>query len=478
MIQYLLNFSILPQAIMLLMICVVLLVSAFCPKSEGWVYLFSQAAILLTVSAIVYIRPDSMFIQPIRRFITVFVLVLVSLSFVFAREYNDEHLIPKHEFFILGLLSTLGMMVLISASNLVSAYLGIELMSLPIVAMIALRRVKPRCLEASMKFFVTSAVASGLLLYGFSFLFGITHSVEISKIMQYFTLHPQPTLLVWVALAAVLSSLLFKLGVAPFHSWVADVYDGAPNSVTLFMSSAPKVAVMIFLLFFLASLHSLDTTWQMIVVVMALMSIAIGNLVAIVQTNMKRLLAYSSVAHMGYALLGIYGINAASHSLSLSSPTIFYIVTYSVMSLAAFGLLVVLSRLGEEVTEIKSLSGLANRQPWLAFLMLLTLFSMAGLPPLLGFIAKINILELLVRSGHVYFAVYAIFFAIIGAYYYIRVIKVMYFESGDNVNEVERNLYPTSSGYLAMTITGFSLLLVGIFPAGLLQLCHLVSRWV
>ena len=342
-----------PQAIMLVMVCVLLLVAAFFPRSKGWVYLFSQLTLLLTIYAVLYdnrlYHSTAVLPGALRQFALIFVLVLVSICFVFAREYNDENRMPRHEFFILGLLSTLGMIVLILANNLLSAYLGIELMSLPIVAMIAMKRVKPRCLEASMKYFVMSAVGSGLLLYGFSFLFGITHQFQLKGISDVLLTQSHSTVLLWVAVSSVLAGLLFKLGVAPFHSWVADVYDGAPNSVTLFMSTGPKVAIMVFLLIFLGGLHAQSSIWQTIVIVAAMLSIALGNLVAIVQTNLKRMLAYSSVAHMGFLLLGVYGITASSSTeLTLSPSMIFYILSYSTMSLAAFGLLVALSRMGKK----------------------------------------------------------------------------------------------------------------------------------
>jgi NADH-quinone oxidoreductase subunit N len=359
----------------------------------------------------------------------------------------------------------LGMMVLVSSHNFITLYLGLELFSLPIYAMVALQRDTGRCIEAAIKYFIMGSVASGLLLYGLSMLFGATHSLDLATVAHVMTRHGLMThALLMLGLIFTVTAIVFKLGAAPFHQWVPDVYDGAPTSVALFISAAPKIAAFGLLIRLLVdTMPSLSIQWHQVVIVIAILSMAIGNLTAIVQTSMKRLLAYSSIAHMGYMLLGI-----ACATQRGDSAALFYILSYSIMTLGAFGTMILLSRKGFEADKISDYSGLNTRSPWFAFVMLLVMFSMAGVPPIVGFIAKVGVLEALIQVHLVWLAVVALLFAIIGAFYYLRVVKVMYFESGQN----QSDLVCDRSTRFVLSLNGILVLLLGIFPGALFALCH------
>jgi NADH-quinone oxidoreductase subunit N len=468
---------VMPECLCLIAALTILILGAFFPKAKTAIHVLTQ----LTLVALVWLTwhisrvvplPSVLFHQSfildrLAVVLKLFTYLSVFVCLLFTRQYNEKHNILQHEFYVLILLSVLGMMVLISGENLITIYLGLELMSLPIYAMVALQRSKERCLEAAMKYFVIGAVASGLLLYGLSFFFGVAKSIDLGAIvvaMQHLSA-TQMTMMVF-AMIFVIAGVAFKLGAVPFHMWVPDVYDGAPNSITLFLSSVPKLAAFALLArLFLQMMPSLVAYWQPVLIVIAVLSIALGNFAAISQSSLKRMLAYSSIAHMGYMLLGFCAGTSRGFSASL-----FYLLNYVVMTIGAFGLLVMLSQRAEEITEIKDLAGLNDRQPWLAFMLLLVLFSMAGIPPLVGFIAKVGLFEALIQAHLVWLAAVAVVLAIVGAYYYIRVVKVMYFESGEKPADV----LVSSDGYLAMSFVGVSVLILGIFPGALFSLCRLI----
>lgn len=468
---------IMPECIVLAMLAVILLVAAFNRNAQSLIYFLAQVTLLALVWVTWYaytLNPNQIFLfnhtvvwDHLALVLKFFCYIVVFFCFLMSRQYNEEHNLAQPEFYILALLSLLGMMVLISGADLLTLYLGLELMSLPVYAMVALQRQKARCIEAAMKYFIIGAVASALLLFGLSLLFGIAGSINVSVIAAALANLPQAhyTLAV-MAMIFIVAGVAFKLGAAPFHMWVPDVYDGAPNSVTLFLSTAPKLAAFALLArLFLESLLQLSGQWHEVFAVLAILSIAIGNFSAIAQTSLKRMLAYSSVTHIGYMLLGFAAASSRGFSAAL-----FYMVTYVIMTVAAFGLLVVLSRSGEEITEIKQLAGLNQRNPWLAFLMLMTLFSLAGMPPLVGFIAKVGILEALIQAHQVGLAAIAIVLAIVGAFYYIRVVKVLYFEPATD----ESAIVCTNEGYVALSITAVSVLVLGIFPGMLFSLCRVI----
>lgn len=475
------HLPVLPEIIVLVMSCVILLMAAFFKEVKYIAYLLSQvtliAAVYSTLYAAHYVPHDATLFY--NGFIWDRLAVLMKLVtylgvfiiFMMTRQYNEEHDILTNEFYVLSLLSMLGMMVLISGDNLLTLYLGLELMSLPLYAMVALKRAKERCIEAAMKYFVMGALASGLLLYGFSFLFGLAHSLNLTAIAAIlFNTSSQHVILIVFASIFVIAGIAFKLGAVPFHMWVPDVYDGAPNSVTLFLSSAPKLAAFVLLTRLLAGpLVSYSVQWYHVLLIIALLSIALGNIAAIAQSNIKRMLAYSSIAHMGYMLLGFCTLTERGYSAAM-----FYMITYVLVSIAAFGFLTSISRRGVEVTELADLSGLSRRNPWVSFMMLLVLFSLAGVPPMVGFIAKIGILEALIQAKLVWVAVVAILFAIVGVYYYIRVVKVMYFERVESdVAAAPALIYCATESYLAITLCGMAVLLLGIFPEWLFNLCRL-----
>ena len=357
---------------------------------------------------------------------------------LYSRQYLEQRGMLKGEYFVLALFAVLGMMVMSSANHFLVLYLGLELMSLCLYAMVAFQRDSELGTEAAMKYFVLGALASGMLLYGMSILYGLSGSLEIGVVRGAVAqLSIDNTALIF-AVVFVVVSLAFKLGVAPFHMWVPDVYHGAPTASTLFVATAPKIAgfaiVMRLLVDGLGDLHSV---WRDMVIVLAVLSIATGNLIAIAQVNFKRLLAYSAISHMGFLLLGVLAGTAAGYSAAL-----FYSLAYALMTLGGFGMIALLSRADDECDQLTDLQGLNARHPWYAFLLLLLMISMAGIPPTLGFFAKLWVIQAIVDVGLVWLAVVAVLFAVVGAFYYLRVIKLMYFDepAADLPIEGERSM--------------------------------------
>ncbi len=393
-----------------------------------------------------------------------FIYLSVILCFVYSKRYLHEKEIPSGDYYVLGLFSTLGMMVLVSAHSLLTIYLGLELLSLPLYAMTAIARTNGNASEAAIKYFIMGAIASGMLLYGMSLLYGATGQLDLAEIAKAISINQQHnTGLLAFALVFILAGVAFKLAAVPFHMWAPDVYTGAPTSVTLFISTAPKIAALGMALRIL-TLGFSDSVgqWQQLILVLALLSTAIGNLLAIVQTNIKRLFAYSAISHMGYALFGILAANADGYAAA-----VYYIVVYAIMTIAAFGLLVLMSRSGYDVEAIDDLKGLNKRNGWLAFLMMIVLFSMAGVPPTVGFLTKLLVLKALVNVHMTWVAVLGLAFAVLGAFYYIRIIKVMYFDDAENLEPVRLPRITTA----ILSLNSLSLLYLGIFPSALISLC-------
>ena len=466
----------LSEIFVLIMVCVTLLLSVYLNERRYIAYYCVQftlvfAAILTWYSAMHSVLPvvtfsDTFVLDKLSVVLKEFIYLTAFVSFLYSRQYNELRNIPRNEFYVLGLLSVLGMMVLVSSNNFITLYLGLELFSLPIYAMVALQRDLERCIEAALKYFVMGSLASGLLLYGLSMLFGVTHSLDIPVVAKVIATVPMSDhMILMLGLVFILAGVAFKLGAAPFHQWVPDVYDGAPTSMTLFISAAPKIAAFGLLIRLLVdSMPALSGQWHQVVIVIAILSMGIGNLTAIAQTSIKRMLAYSSVAHMGYMLLGIACATQRGEAAAL-----FYMLSYSIMTLVAFGVVILLSRSGFEADKIKDLSGLNSRNPWFAFVMLLTMFSMAGVPPIVGFIAKVGVLEALIQVHMVWLAVVALLFAIVGAYYYLRVVKVMYFEEAEKQHEAINCGFDTR---LILSLNGIAVVMLGIFPGVLFALCH------
>ena len=394
----------------------------------------------------------------------VFICISVVLCFIYSKDYIEERQMPTGDYYILGMFSTLGMMTLVSAHSLLTIYLGLELLSLPLYAMTAIRRTNSDSSEAAMKYFVMGAIASGMLLYGISLLYGATGKLDLLEVAQVIaTSWKQQGSLLSFALVFILAGVGFKLAAMPFHMWVPDVYQGAPTAVTLFIGTAPKIAALGMALRILAlTLPDIATQWQQLVLIMALLSTGAGNLLAIVQNNIKRLLAYSAISHMGYALFGILAATASGYAAAL-----YYVIVYAITSAAGFGLIVLLSRAGVEIEAVDDLKGLNKRNPWLAFMMMLVMLSMAGIPPLVGFFTKLLVLKALVDAQMTWVAVLGLVFAVIGAFYYLRIIKIMYFDEAVDQTPIK---LPNATTFI-FSANCLSLLYFGIFPGALIAAC-------
>ncbi len=387
------------------------------------------------------------------------------VALVYSRHYLQSHELLRGEYFILALLSILGMMVMISAHSLLTIYLGLEIMSLSLYTLIAIARERATAVEAALKYFVLGAIASGLLLYGMSMIYGITGALDIAKIATFSTsatLASEQVLILNFGLVFLVIGIAFKLGAVPFHMWVPDVYQGAPTSVTMFLSTVPKIAAVAMLVRLLIDgLGAMQAYWADLFMVLAILSIAIGSLVALMQTNIKRLLAYSTISHIGFILLGfatgvIEGYGAAA----------FYVLAYVLMSLAAFGVIIALNKKGFEAEKISDYKGLSKHSPWFALIMLVVMLSMAGVPPFIGFYSKLFILQQVVSAGYVYLAVIAVIFAVISAYYYLQIIKTMYFDEADQ----EVTIAVPNDLRLVLSINGILILVIGLMPSYWMEL--------
>jgi NADH-quinone oxidoreductase subunit N len=367
---------------------------------------------------------------------------------------------------VLSLFATLGMMVMISANHFLVLYLGLELLSLSLYAMVALPRDSGNSTEAAMKYFVLGALASGMLLYGMSMIYGATGSLEVTEVAQrIFDGDAIPTILIF-GLVFVVAGIGFKLGAVPFHMWVPDVYHGAPTAVTLLIGTAPKLAAFAFIMRLLVEalgMQQLLVEWQQMLVLLAVASLAIGNITAIAQTNLKRMLAYSTISHMGFLLLGIL-----SGTLEGFGAAMYYTVIYVLMALGTFGMILLLSRQGFEAENLEDFKGLNQRDPWYAFIMMLLMFSMAGIPPTMGFWAKLFVLQAVLSVGYVWLAVVAVLFSLIGAFYYLRVDKLMYFDAPTDSAPID----PRADIRALMSANGLAVLVLGLAPGSLLTICE------
>jgi len=387
----------------------------------------------------------------------------VSMMLVYSRSYLLARGLFTGEFMVLTLFSLLGMMVMISASNFITLYMGLELLSLSLYAMVALHRDSAIATEAAMKYFILGALASGLLLYGMSMLYGATGSLDVNAVSDAIQHGVANKQLLAFGLVFIVAGLAFKLGAVPFHMWVPDVYHGAPTAMTMLIGTAPKLAAFAFVMRILVeALQPLMVHWSGMLVILSLLSMALGNITAIAQTNLKRMLAYSTIAHMGFMLLGVL-----SGTIDGYSAAMFYAVIYVLMSLGGFGMIMLLSRAGFEADKIDDFKGLNQRSPWLAFLMLLLMFSMAGVPPTVGFYAKFAVLSAAVNSGHIPLVIMAVLFSLIGAFYYLRIVKLMYFDAPES--HVPITLLPDSS--ILISFNGLAVLLLGILPGNLMSVC-------
>ena len=399
-------------------------------------------------------------------YMTVIMVLFYSRSYILDREVMN-----KGEYYVLALFATLGMMVMISANNFVTIYLGLELLSLSLYAMVAMNRESVASTEAAMKYFVLGALASGLLLYGMSMIYGATGSLEITGIAERLYGGGVNKSVLTFGLVFLVAGLAFKLGVVPFHMWIPDVYHGAPTSVTLFIGSAPKLAAFAIVMRLLVNgLITMAQDWQAMLVILSVLSMAIGNLAAIAQTNLKRMLAYSAISHMGFMLLGITtGVvgGDARFALNAYSSAMFYVVAYVLMSAGTFGMILLMARAGFEADNLEDFKGLNRRSPWFAGIMMMLMFSMAGVPFFIGFFAKFAVLQAVVAAGYMWLAIVAVLFSLIGAFYYLRVVKLMYFDAPID----ESPLTAALDMRILISANGLAVALLGIFPQVIMSLC-------
>ncbi|MCG6860549.1 MAG: NADH-quinone oxidoreductase subunit NuoN [Chromatiaceae bacterium] len=393
------------------------------------------------------------------------VIFIVSLfAFVYAKDYLRDRDMWAGEYYVLGLFAVLGMLIMVSANSLLVIYLGLELLALCLYAMVAFDRESVGGSEAAMKYFVLGALGSGMLLYGMSMIYGATGSIELATVARAAAEQGIANKVLVFGLAFLIIGIGFKFGAVPFHMWVPDVYQGAPTPVVLFLGSVPKIAAFALAIRLLVDgLGGLHTDWQGMLIILAVLSMGLGNLVAIAQTNIKRMLAYSTISHVGFIFLGLL-----AGSLQGYAAAMFYAIVYAVMAAGAFGLLVVISRRGFDAENLDDLKGLNERDSWYAAMMALVMFSMAGVPPTVGFMAKLLVLEAVVRVDLVWLALLAVFFSIIGAFYYLRIIKLMYFDEP----MTREPLTAGAGARVALSVNGLAMLALGIFPASLLSVCQ------
>ena len=369
-------------------------------------------------------------------------------------------------------------MIMISGNNFLIIYLGLEMMSLSLYALVALRRDHVASTEASMKYFILGALASGFMLYGISMIYGATGTLDLSMVATTIAAGTANKTILVFGLVFLVAGLAFKLGTAPFHMWVPDVYQGAPTSVTLLLGAAPKLAAFaICIRFLVEGLGALVADWQQMLTVMAVVSIAVGNITAIAQTNIKRMLAYSTISQMGFMLLGLlsgfYAGAPADAATNAYSSALFYALTYVFTTLGTFGVVMLLARQGFEADNLEDYKGLNQRNPWFAAVMMMLLLSLAGLPPMVGFYAKLSVLQAVFATGQIWLALIAVLFSLIGAYYYLRIVKLMYFDEAVDKHPLVMN---RSMG-LTLSANGLAVLIVGLWPGALMALCtYSISR--
>lgn len=402
-----------------------------------------------------------------------FSALAIAFTLIVGANYAKDRDMFKGELHALVLFTLLGQMVMISANNLLLVYLGVELLSLSLYAAVAMQRDNVRATEASMKYFVLGALASGFLLYGMSMIYGATGSLNHSDIAFAATaaVSGEKSIIFVFGIVFLVAGLAFKLGVVPFHMWVPDVYEGSPSIATLLISGAPKLAAFAMLMRLLVDgLFVMAFDWQNMLMVLAIASLAIGNLTAIAQTSLKRMLAYSTIAQMGFMLLGfLSGVTGqdTGNAAQAYASAMFYSITYVLTTLGTFGVIMVMSRKGFEVENISDLKGLNKRAPWLALIMLLLMFSLAGIPPMVGFAAKLLVLKALLATGQVWLSVYAVMFSLVGAFYYIRIVKAMYFEAPADESEIVMG----NDARAVLGVNGLAVVALGLLPAPLMAYC-------
>jgi NADH-quinone oxidoreductase subunit N len=461
-----------PEILLLASTCLILLVDLILDDRQRWLtFALSLAALAGTAWVTVRTGTDVRTVgwagtyvsDPLSGLLKLVACGAVGVAFLYAYGYLQKRGLLKGEFFELGLFALLGIMVLVSANSLVTIYLGVELLALSLYAMVAFHRDSGTAAEAAIKYFVLGSIASGALLYGMSMIYGVTGTLELGKLSQSVASLGSSQIGLLFGLAFVIVGVAFKFGAVPFHMWVPDVYQGAPTPVTLFLSSAPKLASFALAFRLLVEgLGGLHAGWQDMLVVVSVLSMALGNVVAIAQTNLKRMLAYSTISHVGFILLGILAGTSEGYQSAL-----YYTITYVIMSVGGFGAVILLSRAGFEADALEDFKGLNARSPWFAAVMLMLMFSMAGVPPFVGFWAKLVVIQSVLHIGAMWLALVAVAFSVIGAYYYLRVVKLMYFDEPSE----RRALEGGGALRLVLSLNGIVVLVLGLFPGLMLALC-------
>ncbi|MDP2822491.1 MAG: NADH-quinone oxidoreductase subunit NuoN [Sulfuritalea sp.] len=475
-----------PEIFLLLMSFLVLFVDLVFGATHRWMAAMLTAITLLGCAAITLVTSDgqtaltfsNMFVDDLLAdFLKLMTYLAVIMMLVYSRQYLADRGLDKGEFYVLVLYATLGMMIMISAASLLTMYLGLELMSLSLYGLVAIDRESRRATEAAMKYFVLGALASGLLLYGMSMIYGATGSLEIGGVAQVLYQGQAEKSVLVFGLVFLVAGVAFKLGLVPFHMWIPDVYHGAPTAVTMFIGSAPKLAAFAMALRLLVyALMGRDgeiaVHWQQMLLIMAVLSIGLGNLAAIAQTNIKRMLAYSAISHMGYMALGLMSGVVGGQvdpftAVNAYSSALYYTVAYVLMSLGAFGMVLLLSRAGYEAENLEDFKGLNQRSPWFAAMMLIIMFSMAGIPFFIGFFAKFAVLLAAIKAGYTAVAVVAVMFSLVGAFYYLRVVKLMYFDAPVDSAPIAAGL----DLRVMLSLNGLAIAAFGLFPDAAMLVC-------
>ena len=476
----------LPEIVLLIAACVVLMADVLMPRESGagidriaLVALIAPlVAVVAQIGSPVQTAFDGMYVSDeFARLLKLCATIAVAATLLYARGYVRDRELYRGEFYTLALFSLLGQMVMISANNLLVVYLGLELMSLSLYALAALRRNSGVATEAAIKYFVLGALASGFLLYGMSMIYGGTGSLDLPDIARALAASQTNRIVLVFGVVFIVAGLAFKFGAVPFHMWVPDVYHGTPTAATLLIAGAPKLAAFVIAFRVLAEgLIGVAGDWQQMLTVLSVASLVVGNLVAIAQTNFKRMLAYSTIAQIGFVLLGLLsgvvrgqGVDTAPAAYSAS---MFYVITYVLTTLGTFGLIQAMARMGFEADEITDLRGLNKRSPWMAFVALILMFSLAGIPPTAGFYAKLAVLQAVVNAGQIWLAVLAVLASLVGAFYYLRVVKVMYFEEPVESAAIA----PAGDARALLAVNGALVLLLGVLPSPLLSACFVAVK--
>ena len=466
-----------PEIFLLTATCAVLIVGLFVKATSNTVYWLSQLSLVITLLiSFSQLGDDAITglsgaytVDPLSATLKTWILVVAIGILLYSRDYVGDRKIQRSEYFILCLFAVAGMMIMVSATHMLTVYLGLELLALSQYAMVALHRDNSRAAEAAMKYFVLGALASGMLLYGMSMVYGATGSLDLIVIRDILAgnaveaVSSERTIGARFGLTFIIVGIAFKLGAVPFHMWVPDVYEGAPTSVTMFISTAPKIAAFAMLVRLLVGgLETLNADWQQMLAILSALSMVVGNLIAIAQTNIKRMLAYSTISHVGFLLMGIVGVTTQGYSASM-----FYAITYAFTTLAAFGVLLAISRKGHEAENLSDLAGLGKRNAFLATVMMLAMISLAGVPPAVGFYAKLSVLQAAVSAGFAWLAILAVIMSVIGAFYYLRVIKMMFFEEPTDSVDIEVAGDVTAG----LAVNGLAVVLLGLAPGLIMAAC-------